>query len=117
MQEPTSSSAEENISSPESPPNENEAMKNNLTNALIYCKSLLEAENLLTNTPPTEISEASIAMGEEIFNEIIFMLQDRRIIIDDDLIFAEEIDIVNEEEYEEVSFEFLLIFQLVFLNH
>lgn len=28
----------------------NEEMKNNLTNALTYCKSLLESENLLTNT-------------------------------------------------------------------
>lgn len=110
MQEPTSSSAEENIPSPESPPNDNEEMKNNLTNALIYCKSLLEAENLLTNTPPTKISEASIAMGEEIFKEIIFMLQERKIIIDDDLICAEEIDVVNQEEYKEVSLE-------SFLNH
>ena len=53
-------------------------------------------------------------MGKEIFKEIIFMLQDRKIVIDDDLICAEEIDIVNQKEYEEVSFEFLLIF-LVFV--
>ncbi|XP_071573952.1 uncharacterized protein [Temnothorax nylanderi] len=105
MQEPsTSESVEQNISDSNSEAEslgKDDDMKNNLTNALIYCKSLLEAENLLTNTPPAQISHASIAMGEAIFNEIMFMLDDRKIIIDEDLIGAEDIDIDNAEEYEE----------------
>lgn len=113
-----SESAEQNISksSLESVSLEkDEDIKNNLTNALIYCKSLLEAENLLTNTPSTEISAASIAMGEEIFKKIMFMLDDRKIIIDEDLIHIEDIDIANAEEYEEIHLEFLLIFLYLFI--
>lgn len=120
MQEPSSSeSAERNISesSPESVSlQKDDDIKNNLTNALIYCKNLLEAENLLTNTPPAQISAVSIAMGEEIFKEIMFMLEDRKIITDEDLICAKDIDIVNAEEFEEVRFEFLLMFFVSFIS-
>lgn len=111
MQESSSSSSsqsEKNISSTSASLEstsfeENEViMKNNLTNALIYCKSLLEAENLLTDTPPAEISAASIAMGEKIYEEIKFILEDHKIIIDEDLIRVENNDIDNINEYKEV---------------
>lgn len=78
----------------------NEEMKNDLTNALIYCKSLLESENLITNKPSEKISSLSIAMGDEIFKEIVCMLEERKLITDEDLITFEETD--SEGEYEEV---------------
>jgi len=84
-----------------------EQKKNNLTNAFIYCKSLLEAKNLLTNNPPTEKSATSIVMGEEIFKEIINMLEDRQIVTDECLITAEECNIDNEEMYYEVCYNLL----------
>lgn len=76
--------------------------KIDLTNALKYCVTLLKAENLLTDTPPKEISAASIAIGEEIFKEIMLMLEEKKLILDDNLITVEESD--DEEEYEEVCF-------------
>lgn len=85
----------------------NDEIKNNLTNALLYCKSLLEAENLLTNTPSEQMSAASIAMGEEIFKEIIFMLEDRKIVTDEVLICAEDADTDNEYEFVDVCLEFV----------
>lgn len=63
----------------------NEDIKYNLTNALVYCKYFLEVENLLTNVP-TQILTAFIAMGEEIFKKIRFMLKNRKIVTDEDLI-------------------------------
>lgn len=81
--------------------------KNNFTNALKYCMTLLKAENLVTDTPPEEISATSIAIGEEIFKEIMLMLEERKIILDDNLITVEESD--DEEEYEEVRFFHSLI--------
>lgn len=69
----------------------NENIKNNLKNALVYCKYLLEVENLLTNAP-TQISTVFIAMGEEIFKEIMFVLKNRKIITDEDLIRVEDIN-------------------------
>lgn len=116
MQEP-SSSAEENPSELleiEYLQRTNDEMKNDLTNALTYCKSLLESENLLTNTPSEKISSVSIAMGDEIFKEIVCMLGERKLITDEDLITFEETD--SEGEYEEVYFEFFVdIFSLLFL--
>lgn len=89
---------------------QNNQKKNDLTNALIYCKKLLDAENLLTDTPSEEISAASIAMGKEIFEEIIFMLEDRQITTDENPITAKEFGVAYEEEYEEVHFEFFVYF-------
>lgn len=108
MEEASASTSAENVSESitEVEKNIDNQKRNDLTNALIYCKSLLEAENLLTNTPSTEISAASIAMGEEIFKEIIFMLEDRQIVTDECLISAEEFNIDNEEKFEEVCFNF-----------
>lgn len=114
MQEPSTSAATSSLeSSPEFLTKDDE-LKDNLTNALIYCKSLLETENLITDTPPSEISAASVAMGKEIFKRIMLMLEDHKIIIDEDLIHAEEIDIVANSEYEEVCLELLLIFFILF---
>lgn len=119
MSQEPSTSAEHNISSSESSSesaslhNDEEVMRDNLTNALIHCKSLLKAENLLTDTPPKEVSAASIAMGEEIFKEIICMLQERTIIYDEDLILQEETDVMNIEEYTEVRFTVLLFSNIV----
>jgi len=104
----TSVSAEQNISESSSESfslekNDELTMRDTLTNALIYCKSLLREENLITNAPPEQISAASVAMDEEIFNEIMFMsLQDRKIIADEDLILREQSDVLNKEEYREV---------------
>jgi len=116
-----SSSAEQNISSLKSSSESSSSLEKNdeltmrhVTNALIYCKSLLQEENLITNTPPEQISAASIVMGEEIFKEIIFMLQDRKIIADEDLILSEETDVLNKKEYIQKYVEFLL-FQFVLL--
>jgi len=109
MSHTPSTSAEQNISSSESSSecsslenNDELTMRDTLTNAFTYCKSLLPEENLITDTSPEQISAASIAMGEEIFNEIMFMLQDRKIITDEDLILPEETDVLNKEEYTEV---------------
>lgn len=79
---------------------QNEDFKGELTNALKYCDNLLQAKDLLTDTPPDKISSVSIVMGEVICEEIINILADRQIVIDDDLILFEESDI--EELYEEV---------------
>lgn len=92
----------------------NDEMKNNLTNALTYCKSLLESENLLTNTPSQEISSTSIAIGNEIFKEIVCMLGERKIINDEQLITFEETD--SEKEYKEVCFEFFVDIFVIFIS-
>ncbi|XP_014473194.1 PREDICTED: uncharacterized protein LOC106743652 [Dinoponera quadriceps] len=54
----------------------NEKLKGTVTNALNYCQRLLRSANLLTDTPPNEISSASVAMGEKIFKEIKVILED-----------------------------------------
>lgn len=77
-----------------------EDFKGELTNALKYCNSLLQAENFLTDTPPDEISSVSVAMGEVMFEEIINILGDRQIVIENDLILFDESD--TEGIYEEV---------------
>ncbi|XP_011871240.1 PREDICTED: uncharacterized protein LOC105563886 isoform X2 [Vollenhovia emeryi] len=81
-------------------------MKNNLTNALTYCKYLLESANLLTNTPSRAISSASVAMGDKIFKEIMRMLGEQKHLIndektfnDEDLTIIEQTD--SEKEYKE----------------
>lgn len=60
--------------------------------------------NILTNTPPEEISSSSIAMGEEFYNEIMNMLDERKIINDHALITSDEIDHSQEYKYTEVKF-------------
>lgn len=114
----TSGSGEQNLPESISEVKEKEEWqkKSDLTNALKHCKKLLEAKNLLTNSPVDEMSAASIAMGEEIFKEIIFMLEDRQIIIDENLITADEIITDNDEEYEKVRSElFVNIFDILCL--
>lgn len=64
----------------------------NLSNALIYCKKLLQDANLIVSSPSTQISPISIAMGEEFYNTILDMLAERTIIIDEDLIAFNETD-------------------------
>lgn len=80
-----------------------EKWKNEFTNALIYCENMLEKENLVSNGPPNEISPVSIAIGEEIYKEILYMLADRKIIIDQELIASNEIN--EDKGYKEVCFE------------
>lgn len=84
----------------------NDEMKSILTNALKYCESLFESENMLINTPPNKISSGSVAMGEEIFKEVLCMLEERNLITDEDLITFEECD--SEGEYEEVCYVFFI---------
>lgn len=52
MQEPSTSENVESSNPESSSLRKDDDMKNSLTNALIYCKNLLEAENLLTDTLP-----------------------------------------------------------------
>lgn len=102
-----------------------EDFKGELTNAVKYCNSLLEAEHLLTDTPPDKISSVSVVMGEVIFEEIVNILGDRKIIVEDDLILCNESD--GEGTYEEVckyisiidekiSRFFCIIFMQLYLN-
>lgn len=79
---------------------QSEDFKGELTNALKYCNTLLQAEDLLTDTAPDKISSVSIAMGEVICEKIIDILGDRKIVVVDDLILFDESD--SEEMYEEV---------------
>lgn len=90
-----------------------EEFKGVITNALKYCKTLLQNENILTNIPPEEISFSSIAMGEEFYNIIVNMLEERKIIEDYELITSDEIDQL--QEYTEVSFVFMSILLFDFL--
>lgn len=78
-----------------------EQSKGELTNALKYSESLLRNLNLLTDTPPTVISAASIAMGEIIGREIVDMVADGKIINVEELIGIDEFDEL--QEYSPVS--------------
>lgn len=53
------------------------------------------------------MSAISITMDEEIFKDVILMLRERKIVTDEDLICTEDVDINNEDEYEEIHFEFV----------
>lgn len=81
--------------------------KGEVTNAFKYCETLMQNNNLLTDTPPDEISSSSIAIGEEFYNNIVQMVGERQIVEEHDLITADEID--HLQEYAEVSFVFMPI--------
>lgn len=83
-------------------------LKGEVTNALKYCETLMQNDNLITNTPPDEISSSSIAMGEEFYKNIVEMLGERQIVKEHDLITCDEID--HLQEYTEVSCVFMSIF-------
>lgn len=89
---PGSSTSIENLKDGREQLLKSEDFKSELTNALKYCVTLLEAKDLLTNTPPDQISSVSIVMGEVIYEEIINILGDRQIITEDDLILFDESD-------------------------
>ncbi|KAL0125177.1 hypothetical protein PUN28_004366 [Cardiocondyla obscurior] len=74
-------------------------LKNNFTNAFIYCKNLFEMEDLITDEPPEYMSDASIAMGEEFFKEIMYMLEDRKVVTEENLIFTKHK--INKKKFEE----------------
>ncbi|XP_046476181.1 uncharacterized protein [Neodiprion pinetum] len=74
----------------------NNSIKNDITNAFLYCKSLLEESELLVKNPPSEMSHSSIVMGEEFYNSIVTMLDERKIIEDEELITKDEDDETNE---------------------
>lgn len=81
---------------------EDELCKGELTNALKYCYSLLQEKNLLTDKPPDKISSVSVVMGKVIFENIIDMLGERKVVTEDDLIMFDESD--SEGLYEEVCY-------------
>ena len=72
-QPPGTSTAKENLSLEDERERllKDEDFKGELTNALKYCDSLLQAKDLLTDTPPDKISSASVVMGEVICEKII----------------------------------------------
>lgn len=80
-----------------------EKWKDEFTNALVHCKIKLLNENLICDTPPDEISSISTAIGEEIYKQLSYMVADREIITDEDLIVSNEIN--EAKEYEEVCFK------------
>lgn len=84
-----------------------EQSKGELTNALKYAECLLRNWNLLTDTPPSMISGTSLAMGEEIANEILHMLADRQVVHVEELIGVDEID--EHHEYTSVSIVFISV--------
>ncbi|XP_071652218.1 uncharacterized protein [Temnothorax longispinosus] len=100
MEQPAgTSTAKENLEDERKRLLKDEDFKGELTNALKYCNSLLQAKDLLTDTPPDKISSVSVAMGEVICEKIINILANRQIVIEEDLILFDEND--TEGEYEE----------------
>lgn len=79
---------------------QDEDVKGELTNALKYCNSLLQENNLLTNAPPEKISSVSIVMGEVIYDKIIDIIGENKVVVDEELILFEESD--TEGVYKEV---------------
>lgn len=81
---------------------DNEDCKGELTNALKYCNSLLQQNDLITEKPPEKISSVSVAIGEVMYEEIINILGERKIVTEDELILFDESD--SEGVYKEVCY-------------
>lgn len=98
---------EQTISSIDIPKNENddnsidsEVAKLHLKNVLSYCKSLLE-NDLITPTSSSTISEDSMIIGQELYQYIIKILNEKKLMSKEELISVDETD--EENQFHEVD--------------
>lgn len=66
--------------------------KQQLKDAVCYFQNLLTKEDLIAEKPSAKMSEEAKKIGEEIYNNTIDMMQDKKIITTEELIMENELD-------------------------